>query len=231
MQIIPVLDLYKGVAVHAREGKRDQYQPVSSRLCHNSEPAMLLDAYLSVYPFQSIYVADLDAIRNCGDNSAIIHKLSDKFPQLMFWIDSGMHTPPEIKPQNSITVIGSETGITVDELENLPGNHSRCILSLDFKDNDFLGDDNILKNPHVWPETVIIMSLDRVGSSQGPDFKLLHRLINIAPDTRLFAAGGVRNMQDLDHLNDMKIAGVLLASALHNKELSSQKLDYYHRRT
>ena len=59
------------------------------------------------------------------------------------------------------------------------------------------------------------MSLSRVGSSAGPDFKLLHRLRNLAPENKIYAAGGVRDHSDLERLNEMGISGALLSTALH----------------
>ena len=72
MQIIPVLDLKNGVVVHARMGQRDRYQPIETPLSPTSNPIDVAGGLLSIYPFATVYVADLDAIARSGDNKATL---------------------------------------------------------------------------------------------------------------------------------------------------------------
>src|SRR5690606_40358176 len=84
-------------------------------------------------------------------------------------------------------------------------------LSLDFARDDFLGPVELLQQPELWPQRVIAMNLDRVGSNGGPDTVLLRTLRSSAQ--ALYAAGGVRNETDLQTLAAGGIAGALIASA------------------
>ena len=68
------------------------------------------------------------------------------------------------------------------------------------------------------------MTLDRVGKHYGPDLERLRQLRNSAPLTALYAAGGVRNPDDLHTLQATGCAGALLASALHDGRLSTSQL-------
>ena len=72
------------------------------------------------------------------------------------------------------------------------------------------------------------MTLNKVGSHAGPDIARLQMLmqLNLArkKPANIFAAGGVRNLDDLLTLKQLGIAGALVASALHNGEITAQQL-------
>ena len=72
MKIIPVIDLKDGVVVHAHQGMREQYQPIGSNLCQSSDIYRVIEAFLGVYDFDTIYIADLNAITHQGDHDRLI---------------------------------------------------------------------------------------------------------------------------------------------------------------
>ncbi len=98
------------------------------------------------------------------------------------------------------------------------------ILSLDFDSQGFRGPSELLEAAGLWPDTLIVMTLDRVGEAQGPDFDRLREIIARAENRRVIAAGGVRHMADIDALADAGAAGVLIASALHDKRIGQKEI-------
>jgi phosphoribosylformimino-5-aminoimidazole carboxamide ribotide isomerase len=62
VEIIPVVDLKGGVVVRARMGRREEYRPIETPLAPTSDPVDVARGLLSVHPFATLYVADLDAI-------------------------------------------------------------------------------------------------------------------------------------------------------------------------
>jgi phosphoribosylformimino-5-aminoimidazole carboxamide ribotide isomerase len=227
MLIIPVIDLYAGNVVHARAGQRESYQNIKTPLCHGSDPAIILQAILSLHPFPTVYIADLNAIKDEGNNNAIIDELLRLYPKVCFWLDSGKQIYPEILPASRLRhVIGSETGISLEQLvEQSTGASS--LLSLDFLSHGFMGKQEIIDDAEGWPDDIIIMSLNRVGSSQGPDLALHNQLRAITDKKRFYVAGGIRNEQDLEELQNNNVSGVLLATALHEGRISNQALRKY----
>jgi phosphoribosylformimino-5-aminoimidazole carboxamide ribotide isomerase len=222
MEIIPVLDLKGGRVVHARQGQRDTYQPIASRLCATSAPDGVLAALLSLHAFRSVYIADLDAIEKTGEHSSIIAELARKHSAVELWIDNGnpaMSAAP--KHYNIRHVLGSESMSARKSREAIA---PATILSLDFRGSDFLGPADILDQPSLWPERVIVMTLARVGSSDGPDLERLALIKQRAGARRVYAAGGVRGRADLKALQRAGAAGVLVASALHDGRLLSADL-------
>ncbi len=230
MEIIPVIDLLGGIVVHARRGERQNYQPLQSPLCAGSEPAAVVGGYLTVHPFSTIYIADLDAITGIGDSGPVIARLRRQFPDLRFWVDNGLADALAcrnwLQQGYGDLVIGSEAQRNASVLNDLAQEEAadRIVLSLDFKDGRFLGPDVLREQPSLWPQRIIAMTLSRVGSDTGPDFELLDQLRTKAPAKKLFAAGGVRGGEDLIELNRRGISGVLVASALHAGRIGRREI-------
>ena len=53
-------------------------------------PLDVVHGLLSVLPFRTLYVADLDAIERRGDNDAVLGRLKAAFPRRAFWVDNGL---------------------------------------------------------------------------------------------------------------------------------------------
>ena len=79
MEIIPVIDLRGGQVVRARMGARDQYRPIETPLSPTSDPLDVTRGLLSVFPFRTLYVADLDAIEGTGNSAAVLARLMRRF--------------------------------------------------------------------------------------------------------------------------------------------------------
>lgn len=146
---------------------------------------------------------------------AAINAITQAFPDIELWVDAGIATEEGCHAWTTKTnvrpVIGSETLRD----SSLP-KRLNCILSLDFQGDTFLGDPNILNNTSLWTQEIIVMTLERVGSAGGPAFEQLKAIAARASEKQIYAAGGVRNMDDLYILASLGIAGALVATALHS---------------
>ena len=227
MEVIPVLDLKEGVVVHARMGRRDQYRPIETPLASTSNPVDVARGLLAVHPFETFYIADLDAIENAGNNDVALTRLKTELPNLVFWVDNGV---ADLARANSWLdaglgnlVLGSESqrdGALVRRLSQ----DDRVILSLDYRGDEFLGPAALLSDAADWPRKIIAMTLARVGSANGPDLNRLAAIKAAAPDKLIYAAGGVRDAADLAALRRAGIEGALVASSLHNGKLTGAQL-------
>jgi phosphoribosylformimino-5-aminoimidazole carboxamide ribotide isomerase len=225
MQVIPVIDLKGGAVVHARMGERARYRPIETPLARSSDPIDVARGLLAVHPFVTLYVADLDAITGVGDNRAALDQLRQALPDLTLWVDSGIADQRAaaawLAHGLGHVVLGSETQRDISVIHHF-AKEPRAVLSLDFRGDAFQGPSELLANAHVWPQRVIVMTLHRVGSDAGPDFARLHAIKPAARE--IYAAGGVRDADDLQALADAGIAGVLVASSLHNGRLTGADL-------
>jgi len=223
MKVIPVIDIKSGQAVLAKQGDRQNYHALSTPLCSSSKPADVIQAYLGIWDFEKFYLADLDSLMGIGDNSACINALFRKFPQLHFIVDCGK-AAPDYCPTNTsqyTAILGTES-FSSEVLKKQPQNF---ILSLDFSAEDLpLGDALLYNTPSLWPKELIIMSLSLVGKNQGTDLQKITNYQQQYPQHTFIAAGGIRNLNDLQQLKKVGIQQALVASALHSKQLQRSDL-------
>jgi phosphoribosylformimino-5-aminoimidazole carboxamide ribotide isomerase len=225
--VVPVLDLMAGQVVHARRGDRSNYRPLESKLVPSSEPLAVVAALLALAPFDTIYIADLDAILRRGHHRDVLDRIHIEFPALGLWLDAGFGEPGDLAPWSRAQrtpVIGSESLASVDALAAMRAAAPDAILSLDTRGDHPLGPPDLFDAPELWPERTIVMTLDRVGSGGGPSFDGVRQAIGSAPDKRLIAAGGVRNATDLDELEALGAHAVLVATAIHDGTLDRAAL-------
>ena len=237
MKIIPVIDVLGGVTVHAVKGKRKQYKPLKSVLCASSDPLDVALAFRKL-GFAELYVADLDAILKNQPNFALISKIA-KDTNLRLMVDAGVTDLERAKAilgnHASQVIIGTETlrNITfVKEALQALGSH-RVVVSLDLKNGRVLGNfesnkgldpfDLLEKFQKMGAVQVIVLDLARVGSGEGVDVPFLKGALDKF-DLEVFVGGGVRNLADLQELDNIGVSGVLLATALHSGKITIDEL-------
>lgn len=226
MQLIPVIDIKDGIAVHAVKGLRNRYRPINTPLSPSCEIADVIEAFLSVHDFRIMYLADLNAIMQQGDNLHLIEKLLQDYPKICFWIDSGYQAKPSFLTAfgNYRPVLGTECYAEkqVQELKTFGNNF---ILSLDFSpQNQPLGAASLFNRQDLWPRQVILMTLARVGSNLGVDFEKLNEYRQKNSAVEWVASGGIRNLEDVLALQKRGIGKALCASALHSGSISTDEI-------
>jgi phosphoribosylformimino-5-aminoimidazole carboxamide ribotide isomerase len=237
MQLIPVIDLARGTAVHAREGARARYQPIESVLTpgRRGDPLALVQAYRDPVGARECYVADLDAIQGGDLQRDILRELIHAAAPCGLLVDAGVKSgaaAAEVLALGAATVVvGLETLRDIDDLGPILGaaGPERVIFSLDLR----------LGRPMLSPEgaagalgslepdevaahavaagvgTLIVLDVARVGSGSGADLELMGRLHRRFPGVRLLAGGGVAGPEDLARLARAGCSGALVATALH----------------
>lgn len=277
MQVIPVIDVRAGAAVAASRGDRALYRPLETPLAASADPVAVALGLRSLYPFSTLYVADLDGIEGRGADHAMQQRLAEAWPGTELWIDDGSTglppslgadapasphrrdakevaapsplpdgersrasragegagTGPLIKSQRLDPMIKSHV-LGSESLASLKDYHRAreragptAPLSLDFRGDTFIGPAGLLDDAALWPGRIIVMTLARVGSNEGPDLRRLASIIARAGAREVFAAGGVRNADDLHALRDIGAAGALVATALHAGRIGTRDLEAF----
>jgi uncharacterized protein related to proFAR isomerase len=223
-QVIPVLDLMHGQVVRARRGERSAYRPIISGLAAGSDPRVLAPALLAAAHAQVLYVADLDAIQGGAVQVAALAAVLAACPGATLWLDAGFGAVAEAQALRQRlgtagarvrAVYGSESLTSLDALAGLAADAS-AILSLDFRAADALDAAGCRRAPALWPRSVVVMTLDRVGAGTGPDLATFAALRAAAPQRAWIGAGGVRDHADLDAAGRAGADAWLVASALHD---------------
>lgn len=220
MDVVPVIDVRHGVAVAAARGDRAAYKPLATPLAEGSDPVSVARGYARLFTFPILYIADLDGIEGRGPSIALPGLLASALPGVELWIDDGAR-PHEAAQQIAAStvikpVVGTESmdgAADVAALRSLP--RDRHVLSLDFRGESFIGPGVVLDEPQHWPDTIIVMTLARVGGGEGPDLDRVADIVARAGGRRVYAAGGVRDRADIEALHRAGAAGVLVATALH----------------
>jgi len=162
------------------------------------------------------------------NNLAAIRSLHQAIPDLRLWVDNGLADADAGRAWLALElgdlVLGSEVQRDLSMLVGLADATAHIILSLDHKDDRFLGPVELRATPVLWPSRIIAMTLSRVGSAAGPDLELLDALNHAAPGRQIFAAGGVRGGEDLHQLARRGVSGVLVATALHAQSIGPAEI-------
>lgn len=229
MEIIPVLDVAHGKVVRAREGRRADYAPIETPLSPTAEPAEVARGLRKLVAFRRFYVADLDGIEGRGRNARLVPALSQVAPNAEIWIDAGTSSRGAARavlaaPVTTL-VVGSEGLETTASWRDIAAEApARTVLSLDFMHDEFMGPPDLLAKPELWPPRVIVMTLARVGSTDGPDLERIADIVTRAGARRIYAAGGIRDRADVDRVSALGVAGALVATALHTGKISAGDL-------
>lgn len=229
MKIIPVIDLLNGEVVHAVRGERDKYRPVKSVLAEGSDPAGIAQALTIATGCTQVYIADLDAILNRGSNREIFPMLKSKGISLM--VDAAVsdaRSALDIKRAGADKIVlGTETLAGINQLTEITKqiNPDDLVLSIDIKKSMVLSVAEALKELDPLKAigkltgkgitSFILLTLDLVGSGEGPDTELIRRAREAFPFLNFISGGGVKSPSHLSQLKNAGADGVLIATALH----------------
>ena len=230
MQIIPVMDLSNGRVVHAVKGKRQNYKAIGSHICLSAVPNDVIDGFLNIHDFKTIYIADLDALENQGNHTELIHTICKLHTKITFWLDCGADAienyMQQINADNLRYILSSESISSLSTftsiLNTYPGQN--FILSLDFKADELLGSNDLLFAEKYWPDDVIALNISEVGANSGFIYPAFVKQNRIYENFKLYVGGGIRNMDDILTLSKQGIEGVLISTALHSQAITSDEL-------
>jgi len=237
MKIIPVIDLKKGEVVLAKKGLRTQYAPLESKIIRSTKPLDVARFFQINLKSRTTYIADLDSIMRNGENFSKIKDIAVK-TGLELLVDSGASTIQEVeelfKYGVSDVIIGTETLESIQELKHILERHpQRIAVSLDLENGVVKSNCDLLskKNPEkavselisLEAKKIIVLDIQRVGTLQGLDLKLINKIRNIF-NFELIVGGGIRNLRDIQDLRTLGVDGVLIATALHQKLISLQDI-------
>jgi phosphoribosylformimino-5-aminoimidazole carboxamide ribotide isomerase len=212
--LIPVLDLLKGQVVRAVGGLRATYAPIDDPRLDPEDPEGVLQFLLEATGGRTAYVADLNAIQGGMVQEKLIQGCLQRVDSL--WLDGGFTTLEDAttwatKYPKIVPVLGTESLREVQSLNTLP-----VVLSLDTGPEGRRGDDAWWRAPALWPDRVVVMNLNHVGRENGPDLEGLRSIRQGGFGGQIYAAGGVRGLEDIAMLRALGIHGALIASAIYH---------------
>ena len=240
MTVIPVIDIRRGVAVHARRGERARYGPIRSLLLPGADPFALVRAYRTSLGSTSIYVADLDAISGDGENLDVVSAMAASEPGLELFVDAGIRAVDGaralLRSGASKVILASESLASLDEASDLFAELGpiRAVFSIDLQHRKVVWRDGSSEStdpyevaarlPPIGFLDAIVLEMERIGTGGGTDATFIGRLALAAPGVRLIVGGGIRTVEEILQLKRAGAAGVLLATALHDGAINAAGL-------
>jgi phosphoribosylformimino-5-aminoimidazole carboxamide ribotide isomerase len=218
VRCIFVLDVFNGAVVHAVRGERSLYEPIDrySRIVSTSDPLGVLQ---KIRP-KEVYVADLNLLTGSGENLKSITDIS-RLARTMADIGISLADDMDYLPSVVTPVLGTETASM--KLMEEAAYVRDIVVSIDMKNRKVLSRDpdfmltplDIIRRLNGFPiEEVILLELDRVGTSIGLDREFLEKAVSVS-DHPLILGGGVKGPEDLQTLDDLGFCGALVATAVH----------------
>src|SRR5437588_12209807 len=160
MRILPVLDCWGGIVVRAVAGRRSEYRPLVSRLTDSTDPVAVAEAIRAKFGWSDLYVADLDAIADCGlaGNVALCDRL--RTAGFHLWLDAGIREPADadhVAPHVAQVIVGLETLRDLAAWREIVVRlgSERAVFSLDLRDGRPLTDASRTDDPLAIAERVI----------------------------------------------------------------------------
>lgn len=238
MNVIPVIDLLNGIAVHGIRGERKRYQPLKSVLSNSADQPLDIASTFKSLGFTSLYLADLDAILKKSANFNIYKQIVGQ-TGLDLMIDAGI---ADLKIAQKVLaadvpkiVVGSETLKSLDFLAQVVKafGEDKIVVSIDLKQGKVLSVSETItqmdtlsfaqKLGKLGIKQIILLDLDRVGTEHGINFNLLRTLIE-KTEVEVLVGGGIQSLKELKQLRELGVSGVLIATILHNGKLDVNEL-------
>ncbi|MDM7912039.1 MAG: HisA/HisF-related TIM barrel protein, partial [Methanotrichaceae archaeon] len=179
---------------------------------------------------KDLYVADLNQITGIGENLEAIAAISC-LARTMADIGVSSLSDMDYLPERVTPVLGTETSSL--ELIEEAALQREIVVSVDMKNRMVLSRDpelaalsplDVLRRISGFPvEGVILLELDRVGTSLGLDKKFLEKASSVS-DHPLILGGGVKGPEDLEALERLTFGGALVATAVHNGRIPMEML-------
>ena len=246
---ILVLDIFDGVVVHAVGGRREEYRPIAeySSVCETSDAVAIVRSLKA----REVYAADLNRIRGRGtaaDNDSVVRDVSMYCKTILSCgVRSANDFARGLLIADTVTIGTENAGF--DVMGEVCGCGSKCECECECDaagtDSRRVGVDvnidlmggRILTNVGMsltpleavarlndYPiNELIIIDLTRVGTESGIDLDLLAEVVSRSDHPVIFG-GGVRDMNDLDLLRNLGVAGALVATGVHNLEIPVEML-------
>ena len=226
-ELLGVIDLLDGQAVHAVAGRRHSYRPLKLPNHTDGDPLALVEYYLNAGA-SGIYVADLDGIVRSHADWRVLRAIAETRRPL--FIDVGLREPTDLIAAtrrldrfNEVTwIVATETCRNLNSWKawRRVSNRSTLAIGIDLRGGRLSGTQ---LRPHRLVEQAalaginrfVVLDLAAVGCRRGPITGPFCRQVRrLVPRAMVFSGGGVRNATDMQSLHQCGCRGILIATAL-----------------
>lgn len=230
MKIYPAIDIYENKVVRLYQGDFGKSTTISD------DPLRVAKA-LAEAGSRYIHIVDLEGAKKGKPvNVHVIPKMKDLFQCLHY--GGGLRSPADVKMALSM---GADKVMIASLIwdegpdEALTAFKSRIIPALDVKKGlialsgwlktaSIRPDEAILHLKTLGYETVLVTAVERDGTKRGPDLELYEKLLKVAPEMNIIAAGGIGTAKDVWALAKLNIFGAVIGKALYDGSINLKTL-------
>jgi phosphoribosylformimino-5-aminoimidazole carboxamide ribotide isomerase len=237
MQIIPAIDIIDGKCVRLTEGDYAQ------KTIYNEDPLEVAKAFEAA-GIQRLHLVDLDGAKaGAVKNWKVLESIALN-TKLVIDFGGG------IKTDNDVALV-FERGATLATIGSIAVANPTLFLSwvnVYGADRFFLGadvKDNLIA-VNGWMQTsniaidsfisdylaqgisnIFCTDVSKDGRLEGPSTALYHSLIQLFPNLKLVASGGVSSLQDIETLDAIGCAGAIVGKAIYENRISLESLQQF----
>jgi phosphoribosylformimino-5-aminoimidazole carboxamide ribotide isomerase len=229
MEIVPAIDISDGKCVRLFKGQK------GTEKIYYEDPLDALDFWIN-QGSQRIHFVDLDGAWGSDKNKDLLKNMIEKVKTKMkVQIGGGIRTSEDavelIKLGADRVILGTlavnQPNIIKELADKIGSKH--LIIALDYKagkisTNGWTKQSN--KDPFIFAKEVVksgagyilFSCIEADGAFTGPDFKNIKKMINTI-NIPVYAAGGVRNEDDILKLKNIGVHGVIIGKAFYEKKI------------
>jgi phosphoribosylformimino-5-aminoimidazole carboxamide ribotide isomerase len=234
MIIIPAIDILNGNIVRLQKGDYN-----NSKIYHK-DPAQMIQEFVK-HGFKNIHIVDLS-----GSRSGLtgIHELLKKItsiPGALVQFGGGIRTlrDAQILMEEGIDklVIGSLSVLNKSEFEKIISfaGPAKIITAIDFRNGlirikGWTENTNMSVEQHIsyclstGVNNFLCTDINKDGMLSGPNLKFYKQIMNLFPEMKLIASGGVSNIIDINEMKQSGFYGVVVGKALLENKVNLKEL-------
>lgn len=237
LEIVPAIDISGGKCVRLFKGKK------GTEKVYYENPLNALNFWIET-GVKRIHIVDLDGAWGSNENKTLLKTMIKQGTGfLKIQIGGGIRS---VKAAQELVNLGVDRIIIgtlavknpekIEELANKIGSE-HVIVAVDYKKGKISTHgwtEQSKIDPFIFGKTVekkgagyiLFSSVEADGAFTGPDIPNIERMINHI-EIPVYAAGGVRNEQDLIHLKHIGTYGVIIGKAFYEEKLSFDIIQKY----
>lgn len=227
MRVIAAVDIMGGSVVRLVKGNP------ANKVEYSNDPVETAKKWENVGA-DMLHVVDLDAAFSTGSNSELIAKISEavKIPLQIAGGIRSLEKAEEVLSMASRVVIGTMAYREPEVIRKLvKKNAGRVAISVDQIDGMVMVKgwkestgtrvaDAISQFLAIGVDEFLLTSIDRDGTLQGPDIKIL---ADAAVSARIIASGGISSIEDVIRIRSAGCSSVIIGKAMYDGKVSIEK--------
>jgi phosphoribosylformimino-5-aminoimidazole carboxamide ribotide isomerase len=228
MRVIAAVDIMGGSVVRLVKGNP------ANKVEYSNDPVETAKKWENVGA-DMLHVVDLDAAFSTGSNSELIAKISEavRIPLQIAGGIRSLERAEEVLSMASRVVIGTMAYREPEVIRKLvKKNAGRVAISVDQIDGMVMVKgwkestgtrvaDAISQFLAIGVDEFLLTSIDRDGTLQGPDIKVL---TDAAVSARIIASGGISSIEDVIRIRSAGCSSVIIGKAMYDGKVSIEKV-------